>query len=163
MTATVELKLAEHDDAAMILDFLQQAKTETDAITIPNLERVTATEESGNIDEINQSDDCVIMLAMLADQMVGMVTVIRTNSESHTGELGVVVEKSYWHNGIGQLLVEEAAYWFKNYSSLHHLNLTVYEDNLPAINLYRKVGFTVTDHLVINGRASLQMDYQTTK
>ncbi len=160
MASTVELKLAEHSDAANILAFLQQAKTETDAITIPHLEKVTAQEESRNIDEINQSDDCVIMLAMLGDHLVGMVTVMRTSSETEIGELGVVVAKRYWHNGIGQMLVDEAEYWFTHYSSLKHMNLTVYEDNVPAINLYRKMNFVVTKHVQINGQASLQMDYQ---
>ena len=160
MASTVELKLAEHGDAAAILAFLQQAKTETDAITIPHLEKVTAREESRNIDEINQSDDCIIMLAMLGDQLIGMVTVMRTSVEEKTGELGVVVDKEYWRNGIGQMLVDEAEYWFNHYSSLDHMDLTVYEDNLPAINLYRKMGFVVTDHLQINGQPSLRMDYQ---
>lgn len=158
MSSTVKLKLAEHEDAANILAFLQRAKTETDAITIPHLERVTAQEESRNIDEINQSDDCVIMLAMLDDHLVGMVTVMKTSAK--TGELGVVVAKKYWHNGIGQMLVDEAEYWFTHYSSLQHMNLTVYEDNVPAINLYRKMNFVVTKHVQINGQASLQMDYQ---
>lgn len=42
MSETVEIKLAEPENAAAILNFLRQAATESDAVTIPHLEKVTA-------------------------------------------------------------------------------------------------------------------------
>ena len=38
MSETVKIKLAEPEDVAVILNFLRQAATESDAITIPHLE-----------------------------------------------------------------------------------------------------------------------------
>ena len=135
MSETVEIKLAEPENAAAILNFLRQAATESDAVTIPHLEKITAKEEFKNIQIINGVNDCIILLA-------------------------VIVAKKYWHQGIGQLLVDEAEYWFVNYSSLVRLTLDVFEDNVPAINLYRKMNFVVREHRLVSGRKALQMDYR---
>ena len=77
MTDTVEVKLASPEDAQAILEFLRQSATESDAVEIPHLDKVTVKEEQENIRVINESDDCVILLAVLGKELVGMVTVMR--------------------------------------------------------------------------------------
>ena len=160
MSETVEIKLAEPEDAAAILGFLRRAVTESDAVTIPHLEKVTSKEERENIQIINDADDCIMLLAMFEKEIVGMVTIMRLPNEPQMGELGVIVARKYWHHGIGQLLVDEAEYWFANYSSLSQLTLVFFEYNVPAINLYRKMNFVVREHRLISGRKALQMDYR---
>ncbi|WP_251575217.1 GNAT family N-acetyltransferase [Limosilactobacillus agrestimuris] len=159
MADTVKIKLAEPKDASKVLSFLRQAATESDAVTIPHLERVTVKEEQENLQVINDSDDCVILLAILGEQIIGIVTVMRLAEKPEMGELGVIVAQKYWRQGIGQLLVDEAQYWYSNYSSLSGLVLDVFEDNLPAINLYRKMNFVVQKHVQIAGRPALLMTY----
>lgn len=159
MADTVKIKLAEPKDASKVLSFLRQAATESDAVTIPHLERVTVKEEQENLQVINDSDDCVILLAILGDQIIGIVTVMRLAEKPEMGELGVIVAQKYWRQGIGQLLVDEAQYWYSNYSSLSGLVLDVFEANLPAINLYRKMNFVVQKHVQIAGRPALLMTY----
>ncbi|MBB1063265.1 GNAT family N-acetyltransferase [Limosilactobacillus fastidiosus] len=161
MADTVKIKLAEPKDASQVLNFLRKAASESDAVTIPHLERVTVKEEQKNLQVINDSDDCVILLAVLGDQIIGMVTVMRLTGKNEIGELGIIVAKKYWRHGIGQLLVDEAQYWYSNYSSLSGLVLDVFEDNLPAINLYRKMNFVVQKHVQIAGRPALLMTYNS--
>ena len=160
MTDTVEVKLASPENAQAVLEFLRQSATESDAVEIPHLDKVTVKEEQENIRVINQSDECVILLAVLGKELVGMVTVMRLADQPQVGELGVIVAKKYWHQGIGQLLVDEAEYWYVHYSSLSHLTLDVFEDNVPAINLYRKMNFVVRTHTKVDDRAALQMDFR---
>ena len=160
MTDTVEVKLASPENAQAVLEFLRQSATESDAVEIPHLDKVTVKEEQENIRVINQSDDCVILLAVLGKELVGMVTVMRLADQPQVGELGVIVAKKYWHQGIGQLLVDEAEYWYVHYSSLSRLTLDVFEDNVPAINLYRKMNFVVRTHTKVDDRAALQMDFR---
>lgn len=160
MADEVTIKLATADDASQVLTFLRKSSTESDAILIPHLAEVTLEQEQRNIDMINAFDDCVIMLAILGDQLVGIVTVMVLDKRPTVGELGVVVAKKYWHNGIGQLLVDEAEYWFENYSSLEKLVLTVFDTNFAAINLYRKLDFVETGRQEENGRTVLEMEYQ---
>ena len=160
MADEVQIKLAAADDAANILAFLRQAATESDAVLIPHLADVTVEQERRNIEMINSFDDCVIMLAMLGGQPIGIVTVMVLEDQPGVGELGVVVAKPYWRNGIGQLLVDEAEYWFQNYSSLQQLVLTVFAENVPAIRLYQKLGFRQTGRPQAGEREVLEMEYQ---
>lgn len=160
MADEVQIKLAAADDAANILAFLRQAATESDAVLIPHLTDVTVEQERRNIEMINSFDDCVIMLAMLGGQPIGIVTVMVLEDQPGVGELGVVVAKPYWRNGIGQLLVDEAEYWFQNYSSLRRLVLTVFAENVPAIRLYQKLGFRQTGRHQAGQREVLEMEYQ---
>ena len=139
MADDISIKLATSEDAAAVLQFLRV------------------------IDLINQFDDCVILLAMLSEEIVGMVTVMVLDHQPTTGELGVVVRKKYWRNGIGRLLVDEAEYWFNTYSSLENLVLTVFEDNIPAIKLYQQLHFVTTGKTVEQGRNVLQMQYDNKK
>lgn len=160
MADQVEIKLATADDALAVLNFLRQAATETDAVLIPHLDQVTADQERQNIEMINRFDDCVVMLAMLGDQPIGIVTVMVLGDRPNTGELGVVVAKDYWRNGIGRLLVEEAEYWFENYSSLSSLVLSVFTTNKPAIALYQRCHFVQTGTTTEEGKPALLMEYQ---
>lgn len=162
MAGAVKLKLATADDAAGVLSLLRQAATESDAILVSHLADITLEQERRNIDMINSFDDCVIMLAMLGDQPVGIVTVMVLEDQPTVGELGVVVARRYWRNGIGQLLVDEAEYWFENYSSLQRLVLTVFKTNRPAIALYHKLGFVKTVLGQDAGRTVLEMEYHPT-
>lgn len=159
MEAEVGIKLATSDDAKQVLQFLQQAAKESDAVLIPHLKQVTAPQEAKNIDLINQFDDCVMMLAMLDKEVVGIVTVMVLADQPTTGELGVVVGKKYWRNGIGQLLVDEAEYWFENYSSLETLVLSVFKTNEAAIKLYQKMNFKIISRRAEKEHAALQMQY----
>ena len=156
----VTIKLAGPEDAAKVLAFLRQTATESNAVQVPHLLDVSLEQEADNIKMINQFDDCVVMLAMLGDEPVGIVTVMMLADHPEVGELGVVVEKKYWRNGIGQLLVDEAEYWFENYSSLKRLVLSVFTDNSPAIALYRKLHFKETGTTVEDGRPAIVMEYQ---
>lgn len=160
MADEVTIKLAASTDAAAILNFLRAAATESDAVLIPHLNEVTVKQEAHNIDLINNFDDCVMLLAMLGDEVVGLVTIMVLANQPTTGELGVVVRKKYWRNGIGQLLVDEAEYWFEQYSSLETLVLSVFKDNIPAIKLYEKMNFVQTGAVNEEGRFAIQMEYK---
>lgn len=160
MADEVEIKLATVDDAPAVLRFLRQAATESNAVLIPHLDQVTDDQERENIELINRFDDCVMMLAMLGSQPIGIVTVMMLSDRPAAGELGVVVAKKYWRNGIGRLLVEEAEYWFENYSSLKDLVLTVFTTNEAAIGLYKSCHFIETGTTVEDGKPALMMEYQ---
>ncbi|MBD5806977.1 GNAT family N-acetyltransferase [Lactobacillus sp. 0.1XD8-4] len=163
MADEISIKLATSKDAEQVLKFLRETAMESDAVLIPHLNEVSQTEEARNIDLINQFDDCVMLLAMLEDEIVGMVTVMVLENQPTTGELGVIVRKKYWRNGIGRLLVDEAEYWFNTYSSLENLVLTVFEDNVAAIKLYHQLNFVDTGRTIEEGHRVIQMKYRPRK
>ncbi|WP_350287949.1 GNAT family N-acetyltransferase [uncultured Croceitalea sp.] len=47
---------------------------------------------------------------------------------------------SHRGNGINKLIVETLVHWCKS-QNLQEIRLTVYDDNLPAVKAYEKVGF----------------------
>ena len=152
MADDISIKLATSEDAAAVLQFLRATASESDAVLVPHLNEISEKTEAKNIDLINQFDDCVILLAMLSEEIVGMVTVMVLDHQPTTGELGVVVRKKYWRNGIGRLLVDEAEYWFNTYSSLENL-----------VKLYQQLHFVTTGKTVEQGRNVLQMQYDNKK
>ncbi|MDO4902706.1 MAG: GNAT family N-acetyltransferase [Limosilactobacillus sp.] len=161
MADEVTLKLAGAEDAAGLLKFLRQASTESDAILIPYLDQITVEREAQDLANIQENPDSLMLLAKLGEETIGVLTIMVMPEFESRGELGVVVGKDYWHNGIGSLLVDESLYWFDNFCPLEELYLDVYADNLNAIKLYQKFGFTeigrTTDQ---EGRKLIQMTYE---
>ena len=58
----------------------------------------------------------------------------------HIGHFAITVKKEYWNMGIASMMMEEALEMIKE-TSLKVLDLEVKEDNLSAINLYKKFNF----------------------
>ena len=141
----VHMRIPFPEDAQGIIDFLKAAAKESDTILIPDLDKLTEEEERIVIDATTASPNDLMLIAHLGDEIVGLLTIRHVKDQS-AGELGVVVKKEYWGNGIGTLLVDEGIYWFTVSSYLDHLILDVYEGNERAIHLYKKLGFVVVDH-----------------
>ncbi|MFR0610341.1 GNAT family N-acetyltransferase [Limosilactobacillus mucosae] len=165
MTETVGIKLATPDDAQAILELLKQLSQESSTILVPHLDTLTAEQEAYSLYDINDSTDSLILLAQYQDQPIGIVTIMALADQPRVGELGVAVLKEFWQNGIGSLLVDEATYWFGNYSTLQKLVLDVFKDNVPAIRLYQKYGFVKTGETKVTDqkgqqRAAVLMEFQ---
>jgi RimJ/RimL family protein N-acetyltransferase len=68
------------------------------------------------------------------------ITALPRPTTKHCGALGMGVLPAYRHKGIGTQLVHAALRKAKVYG-LYRVELEVFEDNLSAIELYKKVGF----------------------
>ena len=160
MSETVKLKTAGPGDGAGILALLRRVAKISDAVMIPHLDELTSQKEDQNLKVIDQQDDCLVLLAELGDRTIGLLTImppsteltkttqeavvkagITSNTKVIPGEMGVVVDKPYWHQGVGGLLVDEGQYWLANFSHLDLMMLTVFDDNLVARKLYQHQGF----------------------
>lgn len=69
------------------------------------------------------------------------ITALPRPTTKHCGTLGMGVLPGYRHRGIGTKLIHAALRKAKAHG-LYRVELEVFEDNLPAIELYKKVGFT---------------------
>lgn len=65
-----------------------------------------------------------------------------TQTSLHRATLMMGIERSHRSQGYGFQLMETAIHWAKNQPSLEWLELFVFSNNLPAIRLYKKFGFT---------------------
>lgn len=144
MENEISLAVAEPADAAKVLSLLRLLQVESKMFSVTKgFEQLTVAEEQHNLAQINNTTDNLILLAWDQDEPIGIATVARTSSEQRTGEVGIAIQKNYWHQGLGTAMMDEIVNWGQNFSSLDKLTLTVVDNNINAIKLYQKVGFTI--------------------
>ena len=70
------------------------------------------------------------------------------NSGLHRATLGIGVETDHRGLGAGEALMRTALDWARRQHSLEWIDLQVFAHNLPAITLYKKLGFVETGRTV---------------
>ncbi|HSA06785.1 MAG TPA: GNAT family N-acetyltransferase [Candidatus Gastranaerophilales bacterium] len=60
----------------------------------------------------------------------------------HSATIGILVHTAYQGKGIGKKLMDKVIDLADNWLLLKRIELEVISDNIPAINLYKKYGFT---------------------
>jgi putative acetyltransferase len=81
-------------------------------------------------------------VAAAGKDIVGHLAITREEhpATSHIASLGLGVSPDWRGRGLGAALVAAALAWARDVG-VRKVILTVYPDNLPAVNLYRKFGF----------------------
>lgn len=89
-------------------------------------------------------ESSVVLLAVQTGQIIGTVNVSRFARPhlDHVAGLGLNVKLGYRGAGVGRSLLTAALAWFESAPQLERLELEVTSNNLPAIHLYRSVGFS---------------------
>lgn len=141
----VFLKEAEVTDARKILNYLKEVNAETHFLILEDLE-VEATIYEKALQFTKDSPRHFLLLAENKEkEILGMVNIngAQENMRQHIGEVGISVKKAYWHQGIASILLEEALYWWEEFSLLTRLELYVQSQNQAAIHLYEKYNFVL--------------------
>ena len=136
--------------------------TEDDAAELLTLHRsileegrffITAAEEFHNHPERQRritrqlltQDNSTQLLARQSgtEQLVGMVLIRGgfLKRMSHVGKLEIFVRSSARGQGLGRLLMGAALDWARDNAALKKVGLTVFEDNVRAVQLYQSLGF----------------------
>lgn len=92
----------------------------------------------------NISNNVPAFIALFDDDVVGFCDIRPYLLEGfkHSGTLGMGVLKKYRGLGIGQKLTEQTISLARQ-QGLERIELEVFSSNIPAINLYKKLGFRV--------------------
>ena len=102
----------------------------------------TIESEAAYISQIENSCDAIMLIAKENGKIVGDASLSRLPRRmKHRGDLGVSVLKKCWNRGIGSQLLLEIINFAKE-NSFEVIDLQVRSDNLSAIHLYEKFGFT---------------------
>ena len=122
---------AEIEDASMIIDYLNQVGGESDNLTY-----------GLNECYLNEFEEMEVIQGFIDDELVSLLSIQGEQKErlKHIGHFAITVKKEYWNMGIASMMMEEALEMIKE-TSLKVLDLEVKEDNLSAINLYKKFNF----------------------
>ena len=130
------------EDADGLLDFINSLVREKAPIN--KMSEVSRAEEDKFLCRRLASiedGDVLHLIAEMDDEIVGSAEVCKLSGrESHVGTLGIGVKSGYRRIGIATKLIETLTQRAKH-QGLKIILLAVYENNVPAITLYRKLGF----------------------
>lgn len=94
------------------------------------------------ITNLLKSGNSMIFLAFAGDTLCGYIEAIGGfyNRNRHSVHINLAVLKQFSGMGVASLLFEDLFNWAMELK-LHRIDLTVFTYNIPAINLYKKLGF----------------------
>lgn len=121
-------------------------------------ERTTTIEEQENtIKRILADAQSIIYVALVDNKLVGYIAALggARKRNRHCAYLVLGVLEQYQKQGIATSLFERIFKWTKK-ASISRLELTVIKDNIKAINLYKRMGFTIEGEkvhsLILDGK-----------
>lgn len=139
---TILLRKPEWADLDELLDFINSLVREEAPIN--RVDEVSRSEEVEFLTKRLSSIDKGEVLQLIAKNesgIVGNAEVVKLSGrESHVGKLGISVRSGYRRIGIATKLVKSLLREARK-QGLKIILLAVFENNLPAITLYRKIGF----------------------
>lgn len=139
MSEELIIREAIPDDAKHLLDFLNSVSSQSSYIEHDSIKDVSEDDERRSLDAIYNSPNDELIIAVLGDEVIGFTRLEQVDEFS--SELGIVVDKSLWNQGVGSYLMEDVLAYAQE-SPIRKIILEVYKKNLAAIHLYEKHGFT---------------------
>lgn len=134
---------AEIEDAAIIIDYLNQVGGESDFLTFGKNEcQLNELEEMEIIQDYIEQNNSLLLLGFIDDELVSMLSIKGEQQDrmKHIGHFAITVKKKYWNMSIASTMMEEMLEMIEN-TSLKILDLEVRSDNVNAIKLYEKFNF----------------------
>ena len=143
------------DDAPSVITFVESLSGQTDYLSFgPGEFGYTEAQERAFIRNSEVSVNALFLIAFIDDALVGILTFVGGERPrvQHAGELGLMVPKAHWGNGIGSLLLDTLIRWAEEGGIVTKLNLRVRTDNSRAIALYERKGFAVEGTITRSAR-----------
>lgn len=138
-----DIREAVPEDAEKLITFLARVGGETDYLSfgkegLP----ISREEEEKFIQSMKEKEHSVLYLVWKDGEIVGDASLNGFfRRMSHRAEFGISVTKSEWGQGIGSALLRKCV----RYAEIHGIeliNLEVRSDNMRAIRVYEKYGFS---------------------
>jgi len=135
---------AKSTDAEAVLVHMKSVGDESDTLTFDSTEITRGKEEQAKlIQESSEAENKIFLVATIDDEMVGVMNVHAVNRArlKHVGEFGISVRKAHWQKGIALHMMNYMLQWAKENPVIRKINLRVLKHNIPAIQMYKKLGF----------------------
>lgn len=137
------IRIAQPQDARAMLGVCQRVGSETPYLTFgANGLNLTVEQEIEVIKKYQQSENSLLVVAEVDEQLVGIANISAFNSEKqqHVAEIGISLIREYWGYGLASMMMEMLLE-FAEHSALKVITLEVVQENQPAIKLYERFGF----------------------
>ena len=153
----IKIRKAEIGDAKHVIEVMKDAEQSGFMLFSPGERKVNEVGFSKYIEDLHKNDKCGLFIACEKQDVLGYMIVRQEKPEriAHRAYIVVGVHSTSRGKGIGRALFEHVMGWAKE-QGLHRLELTVLVKNEVAVQLYKKVGFTIEgvkkDSLFVNGQ-----------
>lgn len=141
----IVVRTAKVEDASRTLQIQKEVVAEGIFLTTTSEEfDKTVDQQRDWIDKILRNDQETMLVAETSTGIVGWIVFLSPNRIrlSHTGSVGMMIEKKYRNSGIGKLLMKGILDWAELNPFIKKVSLGVFSTNERAIALYKKMGFT---------------------
>lgn len=138
MIENLTIRNAETSDAEKILLLVKQVMNESPFFPRTSDEfNLTIAQEEDYI-----KNTALFLVAESNGKIIGSTTLDRSSLSklNHTVSFGITILKAYSGQGVGSLLIKKIIEWAEA-NKVEKIDLEVFEDNTPAISLYKKFGF----------------------
>jgi len=90
-----------------------------------------------------EREEAIFLIAEVDGRAFGVASIKKEDSPmiNHRGEFGIILKKEIRGEGVGQELIKAILKEAKRFLKIKIVTLNVFEENIPAINLYKKMGF----------------------
>lgn len=134
----LEIRRAEPDDCSAIYEMFRSPKVYEGTLQLPYPSREQWRKR------ISESDGCYNLVAVSGEHVIGLLTVDTFPNRprrGHVGRIGISVTEAWQGKGVGKALMQAGIDLADKWLNLTRLELEVYSDNEPAIQLYERFGF----------------------
>ena len=138
------IRQAEHGDARSLIALQKAVEAESDFMLYAKDERVQSTQNvRKKIIEWKKVGHSTIFIAILNGEHVGYSMIIGNSAKraAHRAEIVLGIQVNARNKGIGTSLLEKSEAWARS-KGISRLELTVVEENTPAVKLYEKLGYS---------------------
>lgn len=140
------LRSPQATDAEKLINYLKTSAEETEhGISYPEELNFTIKEEEDFISHFAEDSGSIMISVFDEDTLVGnasLTCVLDKKKTRHRASFGIAILKTAWGQGLGYKVLSELI-GFARDAGYEQVELEVVASNLPAINLYKKLGFTV--------------------
>lgn len=139
---TVRIRRAEPGDAAELVELAREVGMEEEGWLITSGEWRRAAEERRYLRAIRRYPHAAVFVAEDADGIVGRLSIARDPhpASEHVADLGLMVRRDHRREGVGRGLMLVAEEWAVSVG-IRKLELHVFSHNIPALGLYRSLGY----------------------
>lgn len=147
-------------DFKKIKEFLEYNHSFNENDMLAQVGKLTKRQELDFLNKVSKNTNkkaCVYIFAQHNEKIIGSADIdLMGGRENHVGNFGIKIKSGYRGIGLGTFLMSEVIKLAirKLKPSPRCIRLECYSNNIPAINLYKKMGFK------IYGRIPKQREYK---
>jgi len=105
----------------------------------------TLEQEESFISSMSDSKDRIMLIGTMDGQIIAncSVGIVMSNMRYlHRAALGIAIQKAFWGQGIGKIMMLKCISWCKN-NGVEQLELEVVTTNERAVSMYKGLGFEI--------------------